>query len=225
MIKDNSISAHLRKTLLTGVVVLVPLAVTVKVLEILFHLTDGLLADLVTRIFGRPIPGLGLIVFLLGIYLVGLTCRTLVGRIVFKWLEAIIGRIPLARTIYSGVKHLLGPFGEREDGQRALGRAVMVEYPAPGIHTYGFLVKEHIRSPDGREFVNVFVSSNHLHLGAVIVVERKTVTELNMTFEEMIKLMASCGAAAPDLAAQAKPTTPPRSGFHVPNSAMTSAPN
>ncbi|MEI6655491.1 MAG: DUF502 domain-containing protein [Verrucomicrobiota bacterium] len=193
--KDRSLTEHLRKTFLTGVVLLVPLVVTIKVLQILFHFTDGLLGPMLSRIIGKPVPGLGLLLFLIGIYLVGLTCRTFVGRLVLKWTEGLIGRIPLARTIYSGVKQLLGPFGDGSG--ETLGKAVMVEYPAPGIYTYGFLVKEHLHGPNGIELVNVFICSNHLHLGAVIVVDRRLVTELDMTFEDMIKLMASCGAAAP----------------------------
>ncbi|MCX6875989.1 MAG: DUF502 domain-containing protein [Verrucomicrobia bacterium] len=193
----NSLTAHLRKTLLTGVVLLVPLVVTAKVLQILFHFTDGLLGPILSRILGKPVPGLGLLLFLIGIYLVGLTCRTFVGKLVLKWIESLIGRIPLARTIYSGVKQLLGPFGDGSG--RTFGKAVMVEYPAPGIYTYGFLVKEHLRDSKGNELVNVFISSNHLHLGAVIVVDRRLVIDLNMTFEDMIKLMASCGAAAPHI--------------------------
>ena len=195
--KDNSLTAHLRKTLLTGVVLLVPLVVTVKVLQILFRFTDGLLGPMLSRIFEKPLPGLGLLLFLVAIYLVGLTCRTFVGRLVLKWIEGLIGRIPLARTIYSGVKQLLGPFGDGSG--KTFGKAVMVEYPAPGIYTYGFLVKEHLCDAEGDELVNVFIPSNHLHLGAVIVVDRRAIIELNMTFEDMIKLMASCGAAAPHI--------------------------
>jgi uncharacterized membrane protein len=195
--KDNSLTAHLRKTIVAGVVVLVPLVVTIKVLQILFEFTDGLLGPILSRIFGEPVPGLGLLLFLIGIYLVGLTCRTFVGSLVLRWTEGVIGRIPLARTIYSGVKHLLGPFGSGSG--KSFGKAVMVEYPAPGIYTYGFLVKEHLRDPKGNELVNVFITSNHLHLGAVIVVDRRLVIELDMTFEDMIKLMASCGAAAPHI--------------------------
>jgi uncharacterized membrane protein len=208
MVKDNTLGAHLRRTLLAGVVVLVPLFVTIKVLLILFDFTDGLLGDLFTQWFDRPVPGLGLAVFLVGVYLIGLTCRTLVGRVFLRWIETVIGRIPLARTIYSGLKQLLGPFG---DGQgRAFGKAVLVEYPATGVYTYGFLVKEHLPGPDGKELVNVFISSNHLHLGAVIVVDRQSVIELGISFEEMIKLMASCGAASPNLQAPHPGTAGPK---------------
>jgi uncharacterized membrane protein len=195
--KDYSLTAHLRKTLVAGVVVLVPLVVTIKVLQILFQFTDGLLGPILSRVFGKPVPGLGLLLFLIGIYLVGLTCRTFVGSMVLRWTEGLIGRIPLARTIYSGVKQLLGPFGSGSG--KSFGKAVMVEYPAPGIYTYGFLVKEHLRDLNGNELVNVFITSNHLHLGAVIVVDRRLVIELEISFEDMIKLMASCGAAAPHI--------------------------
>lgn len=190
----------MRRTFLAGVVVMVPLVVTVKVLQILFQFTDGLLGPVVKRAFDRSIPGLGLLVILVGIYLTGLLYRTLAGKMFIRAMDSTIARIPLARTIYSGIKQLLGPFGDAE--RRAFGKSVMVEYPAKGIYTFGFLVKEHGSDAMGTELVNVFVSSNHLHLGAVIVVNRKSVVELDLSFEDMIKLMASCGVAAPDLKLQ-----------------------
>ena len=82
---------------------------------------------------------------------------------------------------------------------------MLVEYPAPGIHTYGFLVRENVSRMGDGEMVNVFIPSNHLHLGVVILVERKSIVELDASFEEMIKLMASCGTAAPDIKSLVNP--------------------
>ena len=101
---------HLRKSLVTGVVVLVPIVVTIKVLQILFNFTDGILGNAVTRILNRPIPGLGLLLFLILIYLVGIIYRTFFGKRMLVWTEQVIEMIPVARTIYSGVKQLVGPF-------------------------------------------------------------------------------------------------------------------
>ncbi len=193
---------HLRKSLVTGVVVLVPIVVTIKVLQILFNFTDGILGNAVTRILNRPIPGLGLLLFLILIYLVGIIYRTFFGKRMLVWTEQVIEMIPVARTIYSGVKQLVGPF-VGDESEKTFGRAVLVEYPSPGIYTYGFLVKEQV-GPNG-SMANVFVSSNHLHLGVVILVDRRSLIELDISFEEMIKLMASCGVAAPDIHASRLP--------------------
>lgn len=188
---------HLRKTLIAGIVFLVPVVVTYKVLDILFLFTDGILGKALAKMLKVNIPGLGLLLFLILIYVTGLTLRTFFGKKFLMWSEQLLLRVPVARTIYSGVKQLLGPFGE-ESGQ-AFGRAVLVEYPSPGIHTYGFLVKEKISGEGPNELVNVFIPSNHLHLGVVILVERKLIIEIDASFEEMIKLMASCGVASPDI--------------------------
>lgn len=196
---------HLRKTLVAGVVVLVPVVVTIKVMEILFKFTDGILGNALSRLLKVRIPGLGLLLFLVLIYFTGLAIRTFFGKNFLLWSEQVVEKIPVVRTIYSGVKQLLGPFGE-ESG-KTFGKPVLVEYPAPGIHTYGFLVKENVGrvsvSDAGRaasgELVNVFIPSNHLHLGVVVLVERTSIIEIDVSFEEMIKLMASCGVAAPEI--------------------------
>ncbi|OGH61057.1 MAG: hypothetical protein A3G34_17230 [Candidatus Lindowbacteria bacterium RIFCSPLOWO2_12_FULL_62_27] len=193
---------HLRKTLFAGIVVLVPLVVTFKVMQILFRFTDGILGNALSKLLEVRIPGLGLLLFVVLIYLSGLATRTFFGKNFLRWTDILIERIPVVRTIYSGVKQLLGPFGE--DGRKTFGKPVLVEYPAPGTHTYGFLVKEQVDRMGDAEMVNVFIPSNHLHLGVVVLARRDALIELDMTFEEMIKLMASCGVAGPDIRMTAK---------------------
>lgn len=188
---------HLRKTLVAGILVLVPIVVTFKVMEILFKFTDGILGNALSKLLKARIPGLGLLLFLVLIYLSGLAIRTFFGKNFLKRAELLIDKVPVVRTIYSGVKQLLGPFGE--DSKKTFGKPVLIEYPAPGIRTYGFLVKEHIDGLGNSEMVNVFIPSNHLHLGVVVLAKRESLLELDLSFEEMIKLMASCGVAAPDL--------------------------
>lgn len=188
---------HLRKTLFAGIVVLVPLVVTYKVLEILFRFTDGILGNMLSKLLGMKIPGLGLLLFVILIYVAGLVIRTLFGRNFLRWTEQIIERIPVARTIYSGVKQLMGPLGE--DSKKTFGKPVLVEYPAPGTYTYGFLVKEQVQRVGDEEMVNVFIPSNHLHLGVVVLARRESLVEIDLSFEDMIKLMASCGVAAPEI--------------------------
>lgn len=188
---------HLRKTLVAGIVVLVPLVVTIKVLEILFKFTDGILGNALSKLLKVRIPGLGLLLFLILIYITGVVTRTFFGKIFLLRAEELIEKIPVVRTIYSGVKQLLGPFGE--DSKKTFGKPVLVEYPAPGIHTYGFLVQEHAMGAAANDLVNVFIPSNHLHLGVVVMAKRASLVELDATFEDMIKLMASCGVAAPQI--------------------------
>lgn len=192
-----------RKTLVTGIVVLVPLLVTIKVLELLFAFTDGILGRAVEKVLHKHVPGLGLILFLVLIYLTGLVYRTFFGRGVILWSEQVIDKIPLVRTIYSGIKQLMGPFGE--DSQKTFGRAVLVRYPATDAYTYGFLVNENVMRKDGADMVNVYLPFNHLHLGMVMLVDRKCLIEVDATFEEMVTLMASFGVAAPDLKSLATP--------------------
>lgn len=186
---------HLRKTLVAGVVVLVPLVVTIKVLEILFKFADGILGNTLSKLLHRQIPGLGLLLFVVLIYLAGLATRTFLGKGFLKWAEQVIGKIPIARTIHAGVKQLLGPFSE--EGAKAFGQAVLVEYPSPGVYTYGFLVKDKIFMDGKPEMANVFIASNHLHVGFIIMAKRADLIELDMPFEGIIKLMASFGSASP----------------------------
>ena len=201
---NYSMLIHLRKTLFAGVVVMVPIVVTIKVMEILFKFTDGILGNALTKLLKVHIPGLGLLLFLILIYIMGLVTRTFFGKNFLLWVEQVIDKVPVVRTVYSGVKQLLGPIGE--DSQKAFGRAVLVEYP-PGIHVYGFVTKDRVEGDGADGMTSVYVPFNHLHLGMVILAKRETITELDMSFEQMVKLQASCGTAMPNIKLANKPRT------------------
>lgn len=191
-----------RRTFLGGIIVMVPLVITVKVMQLLFVFTDSFLGPLVRFSFARilhrdvHIPGLGLLLFLLLIYIAGLATRSIFGKHIIYWTEQFIERLPLVRTIYSGIKQLLDPFlGE---DKKTFGKAVLVEYPK-GFFVYAFVVNDQVRTVDGREYINLYIPTNHLHLGFIVMVERSSIIEIGLSFEQVITLNASCGAAVPTL--------------------------
>jgi uncharacterized membrane protein len=200
----------LRSSFVRGLAIIVPLVITVWVLNALFSALDRIISPLLVR-YGLDIPGLGFVTMVLLILIVGILSRNLVGRFVVKFIESVITRIPLARTIYTAVKEIIGAFSLGARG-RSFRQVVLVEYPKKGIYSVGFVTND-IRWNDGRRRERDMVSIYFPHppnptSGIMALVPRKAVIVLDMSVEEGLKLSLSGGIVAPELLRSAGATRP-----------------
>lgn len=190
----------LRTTFIRGLGVLVPVVITVWVLNILFNAVDGIISPVLVEIIGRHIPGLGFMTMLVLILIVGALSRNLIGRVVFKFFERIIVSIPLARTIYSAMKDLMGAFAMGSKG-KTFREVVLVEYPRVGLYSVGFVTNEvtvHTDQNEEMQMVNVyFPHPPNPTSGVMILVPRASVRVLNIPVEEGLKLVLSGGIVSP----------------------------
>ncbi|MBI4418973.1 MAG: DUF502 domain-containing protein [Ignavibacteriales bacterium] len=188
----------LRQSFMSGLAVIVPLALTLWVLNAILSWVDRLIAPTL-RTYGLDFPGLGVVTMVLLILLIGVLSRNLVGRMVLRGIDFIIVRIPVARAIYSAVKDLIGAFSLGKQG-RTFREVVLVEYPRKGVYSIGFATND----------LTARVSSRRTHLvsvyfphppnptsGVMVLVPRKEVRILDLSVEEGLKLALSAGIVAP----------------------------
>lgn len=188
----------LRRTFLSGVLITVPVIVTVVVLHFLFTIVDGVLSPMVGRIFGYSVPGMGLVATILLILLIGILGRNVVGSRLVGLGERVIERMPVARTVYMAAKQLVEAVARPE--AKRFNRAVLIEYPRRGLYTIGFASGRTQLSTNGQNerLVAVFVPSTPTPVtGYVVLVPAGEVVELSMSAEEAIKFLVSGGLAAP----------------------------
>src|SRR2546430_1458735 len=132
--------ARLRRYFITGLIVFLPIAITISVLLWLFRVLDRFLGWLFTLLFGEPVPGLGLVATIALIFLMGALTTNVLGRRLVGWFDRPMLRIPLARSIYSATKQLSDSVFLQ---QRApFQRPVLVEWPRQGMYTVGFVTGE-----------------------------------------------------------------------------------
>lgn len=144
---------------------------------------------------GYNIPGAGVVVTLVVILVAGAIASNIALRGLLSWFEAALDRIPLVRTLYSGVKQLIAPFGD-ESGASTFSSVVIVEYPSAGLYSLGFLIKASAaRTEDGTTLAAVLVPTNHLHLGNVVLARENQLHKVDLTAEEGLKFLVSMGAA------------------------------
>jgi len=156
----------------------------------------GLTTPLYDRILGQRIPGLGIATTALAILLVGSFARNVIGRRVLSVGEGLLLKVPVFRTIYAPVKQLIVAFSpENESGFK---RVVMVEDARRG-QLLGFLTREFTiergRGPEPR--LAVYVPTNHLYLGDIIVCEPGQVGYPDISVEDGIKIFLTGGMALP----------------------------
>lgn len=184
----------LRRTFLTGIIVTVPLIVSLVTLVWIFGVVDDVATPVSTRVLGRPVPGLGVLITALVVLLVGAIATNVFGRRVLARAESWLLHVPVFKTIYAPVKQLVTAFSP--DNDAGFKKVVVVEDSRRGL-VMGFLTKEFTldrgRGPEA--MVAVYVPTNHLYLGDVVVCGRDQASFPDITVEQGIRIFLTGGMA------------------------------
>lgn len=205
--------AALRKWLLAGLLVLVPLIITLWVLDWVVSTLDQTLRILPAswqpdQLFGFHVPGLGVIFALVVVLSIGALASNIIGNRLVNWWHALLHRIPVVRSIYSGVKQISDTlFSEKGNAFR---KAVLVQWPHAGMWTIGFQtgtpggeVLRHLQAKPGAasehdSFLSVFVPTTPNPTGGYfIMVRQRDCVELQMTVDEALTYIVSMGVIVP----------------------------
>ena len=183
----------LRRTLVTGFFVTVPLAVSLIAMVWTFRLIDGLTHGLSERLFGLHVPGLGIVAGVVVLLLVGIVARNIMGRRLLAKGEELLMHVPFFSTVYSPVKQLLAAFSP--DNEYGFKHVVLVQDPSRGL-VLGFLTKE-FDLDSGGEMAAVYVPTNHLYLGDIVICRKEHLSFPDLTVEQGIRIFLTGGMALP----------------------------
>lgn len=186
----------LRRSFIAGFFVTVPLIISVAALVWIFQIVDAVTEPLSVRVLGRAVPGLGLLLTAGIILLVGVLATNVIGKRVLQRTEYYLLQVPVFKTIYAPVKQLVAAFSP--DNDAGFKKVVIVEDPKRGM-ILGFLTKEFMldRGRGPEPLVAVYVPTNHLYLGDVIVYPREQASFPELTVEEGIRIFLTGGMALP----------------------------
>ena len=185
-----------RRNFIAGFFVTVPLVISVAALVWIFRLIDGLVGPLFDRWLPWQVPGLGILTTALVVLLVGTIATNVIGKRVLQRAESYLTRVPVFRTIYAPVKQLVVAFSP--DNEYGFKRVAIVEDAARG-HVLGFLTKEFTldRGSGPEEMLAVYVPTNHLYLGDVIICTPAQVLFPEISVEQGIRIFLTGGMALP----------------------------
>jgi len=182
---------------IAGIFVTLPVFVTAWILWIFWSKIDDFFAPMYFQMFGRVVPGLGFLTAIAIILAMGTIARNVVGRRVLAWGDALLLRVPIFRLLYPSIKMLIDAFSPERRG--SFKAVVLVQHPREGAWAFGFVTSElSLEAPDGKgEMVTVFVPSNNLYLGDIIMVPDEDVVHTGLSVEEGIRIILSAGTATP----------------------------
>ena len=195
---------RLRRYLVAGILVWLPLGLTILLLKFAIGLMDRSLLLVPEQyrpeaLLGFDIPGLGALLTVLLLFLTGVLAANFVGRAFMGGWESLMDRIPVVRSVYSAAKN----FAEIvfSDSSNAFKQVLLVEYPRKGIYSLAFQTSSQLGEVQGRtgeEVVGCFVPTTpNPTSGFIIIVPKKDVTVLDMDVDEALKMIISLGVVIP----------------------------
>ena len=193
-----------RRYLVAGLLVWIPLGVTIFVLRVLIGLMDRSLLLVPEQyrpeaLLGFAIPGLGIILSVLVVLITGLLAANFVGRGMVSFWESLLNRIPIVRTVYSGAKN----FAEIvfSDSNESFKKVLLIEYPRKGIYSLAFQTATNlgeVQAKTGESVICTFVPTTpNPTSGYIIIVPKKDIIELDMEIDEAFKMIVSLGVVVP----------------------------
>jgi uncharacterized membrane protein len=195
---------HLRKYLMAGLLIWLPLGVTLLVVKVLVDIMDRTLLLLPPSwrpdaLLGFHVPGLGLVLSLVVVAVTGVVVANLLGRRLVSIWEALVARIPLVSTVYGAAKQVVETVFSSSG--RSFRKVVLVEYPRRGVWCLALQTADslgEVQAKTGEEVVAVFVPTTpNPTSGFVVMVPRSEVVELDMSVDDGLKMIISMGIVVP----------------------------
>ena len=192
-----SVATRLRNAFIGGLVVLVPIVITVKALWWLFSYLDGLAHPLSNLILGRDIQGLGFLITIGTILLAGLLFSAGPLRRLLDGADAVLELVPVVGSVYGTTKKVLSGLGGSQS-KDAFQRFVFARLPGrttPGFVTGSF--KLTLKDGVTHDVLTVYVPTNHLYVGDLVILPAEDVVETDLSVEDGVSLLLSAGASVP----------------------------
>ena len=198
--KKRSILARLRNNFIAGVVVLIPIGITVYLTLFITKISSKILPKELNPNHYLPydIPGVEIIISIILITFIGWLSLSLIGKKLLEIFNNILKRIPILRTIYSAFVQMLDIFNKSDENKK---NVVLVEYPRKGSWAVGFATKENkseISHKSKQNLINVFVPTTpNPTSGFLLMFPKEEVIYLDMSFEEASRFIVSAGSSEP----------------------------
>ncbi|MBM2824538.1 MAG: transporter [Dehalococcoidales bacterium] len=186
----------LRTQFIAGLLITLPLGATVLILIWIFNTIDDILQPSIQYLSGRNIPGVGLVLTIVLIYLAGVIASNFIGRRLIRYGESLLAMVPLVRPLYAGIKQILVSLSSPD--KSVFMQVVLVEFPIKGMQSIGFITNE-ISSPSGKKLLNVFIPQSPIPTsGFLEIMSEEQVTRTNIPVDDALKMVVSAGRLAPD---------------------------
>lgn len=193
----QKIKHNIKNNLFSGLVFIVPIYITFLVLRAIFSFFDELILPFIQKYFDLKLPGLGIVLGLLLIYLVGMITKNYFARRAIGQGEKLLQKIPIAKTVYTAVKQILVTLSGPD--KSSFKKVILVEYPRKGIYSIGFLNGDLLSEAGNQTLLSVLVlTSVNPTSGFLILVPVQEALFTTLSVEEAMKMIVSGGIVVPE---------------------------
>ena len=187
----NWLGKKLRTQLMAGIILIVPVSVTIWVLYWIFTAIDGILQPVIMRIWDYTIPGVGFGATIAVVYLVGVIASNVLGRKLIHYGESLVAKVPLVRQMYGGLKQILESFSA--PNKTGFMQVVLAEFPRKGTRTIGFVTNES-SGESGKKLLNIFIpTSPNPTSGFLQIMSESEVIRTNISVDDALKMVVTAG--------------------------------
>ena len=187
----KQVGKRLRAQFITGILIVVPIGAAILILRWLFFSIDNILQPVAESLLGYTIPGLGLGITVVLIYLTGVVATNVIGRRLIGYGESLLARVPLFRYLYTGIKQILQSFATPREG--GFLQVVLVEFPKKGMRAIGFVTSES-RVESGEKLLSVFIpTSPNPTSGYLEIVRENDIIKTDISIDDALKMVLSAG--------------------------------
>lgn len=194
----------MRKYLIAGLLVWMPLGVTFLVIRAIVGLLDGTLLLLPEgyhpdQLLGIHIPGIGVLLAIILVLVTGMVVANFLGKRIILFWEQLLAKIPLVRSLYAAIKQIMEAVLSTD--AQSFRKVLLIEYPRKGLWSLAFMTSENlgeVQSKTAKAVISVFIPTTpNPTSGFIIMVPSDDVVELNMSVEDGLKMIISLGVAVP----------------------------
>ena len=187
----SKVGRKLRVQFGAGILVVVPIIITILILVWLFNYIDNIVQPVAKSLLGHTIPGLGFGIIVLLIYLTGVAATSVIGKRLVSYGDSLLARVPLFRYIYTGIKQIMESFAAPREG--GFLQVVLVEFPKKGMRVIGFVTSESCVEP-GEKLLTVFIpTSPNPTSGYLEIVRERDIIRTNISIDDALKMVLSAG--------------------------------
>lgn len=192
--KDGLVKT-LRRQFIAGIIVVVPLGATILILVWIFNSIDNLLQPVITNIWGRTIPGVGVGVTVVLIYIAGVIATNVLGKRLISYGNSLIAKVPVFRQLYNGIKQIVDSFSAPD--KTGFMQVVLVEFPRKGMRAIGFVTNE-FTDKSGQKLLNILIpNAPNPMSGFLQIVKEEEVVRTKVSVDEALKMIVSAGRMTP----------------------------
>lgn len=192
------VSRHIKKKFLAGLLILIPLVVTTYIISVVVGAVDTLISPVIRSLTGKDtyIPGIGILIFFVVVYLAGLLASNYIGKKAILYGEMFLKKIPIVKSIYGSVKDMTDAFSSEK--KRSFKKVVLAEFPFQGRYAIGFVVNR--LTIQNSRYCSVFIPTTpNPTSGYLIMVPENELAFLTISIDEALKHIVSIGTTTLDL--------------------------